>query len=52
MGTDTKRPLAWEILNKIKTKIRTDAADEAERLSKELQTRSYSHSERTWWATR
>ena len=52
MGTDTRRPLAWEILNQIKTKVKTGAADETERLSKELQDRKYGSSERLWWATR
>ena len=52
MGTDTRRPLAWEILNQIKTKVKCGAVDEAERLSKELQDRKYGSSERLWWATR
>ena len=52
MGTDTRRPLAWEILNQIKTKVKTGAADETERLSKELRDRKYGSSERLWWATR
>ena len=52
MGTDTRRPLAWEILNKIKTKINTAAADKTERLSKEMQDRKYGSSERLWWISR
>ncbi|MEI6558678.1 MAG: hypothetical protein WCO00_09750 [Rhodospirillaceae bacterium] len=52
MGTDTRRPLAWEILNKLKTSVKTGAANETERLSKDHQERQHSHSERLWWMGR
>ncbi len=49
MGTDTRRPLAWEILNRVKTKVKTGAIEETERLSREVQDRKYGSSERMWW---
>ncbi len=51
MSSDTKQPLAWEILNSIKTKVRGDALRKIERLSSEHQERRFGSSERLWWAS-
>ena len=49
MGTETRRPLAWEVLSRRNTKVRSGAAEETERLSKEVQDRKFGSSERMWW---
>ena len=52
MGTDTRRPLAWEILNRYAAKVKLGAVTKTERVSQETQDRKHSQSERLWWVTR
>ena len=52
MSTETRRPLAWEILNNVKGAVKAGATEEAERLSKESAEGLRRRSERSWWLTR
>ncbi|MEI6557769.1 MAG: hypothetical protein WCO00_05125 [Rhodospirillaceae bacterium] len=50
MAVETRRPLAWDILSSVATKIQGGAREEAERLSREGQARQSGRSERVWWS--
>jgi len=52
MATETRRPLAWDILNDVTRKLKTGAAEQAERLSRDTADRQSSRAERAWWSQR
>ena len=52
MTTESRRPLAWEILNKVNTNVKAGATEETERLSKESADGIRRRGERAWWMSR
>ena len=50
MKPESGRRLPWEILKDIRAKVKGGAAEEAERLNKEGQTRQTGRMERMWWS--
>ena len=52
MTTESRRPLAWEILNNVNVKVKSGASEEIERLSRESAEGMRRRSERAWWLHR
>ncbi len=51
MGAEAKRPLAWEILSNIKSKVSSGATEQTERLNTESEDRRRRRDDRLWWAS-
>ena len=52
MTRESRRPLAWEILNNVKTKVKAGATEEVERLSRESAEGLRRRGETAWWLSR